>query len=137
MSARRGFAVGASTGLTNSYSAPVALGANTGVDSRASAIPDDCLLGWLAVEIDTIADSAASITWFLALDAAGDNPITDAKTTTIVVGKTTGTDGGFGVALDLDYYRPSTAAQGALYWIAKTNTGTANAKPRLWFREAP
>lgn len=135
MSARRGFAAATAAGLTTSYSV-FTLGAVSGADARSEAVPDDCLLGWLAVELDTVS-TAVSVTWFLALDAGGDQPITDAKTTTIVVAATTSGDGGFAVALDLDYYRPSTATGGTLYWVAKTNAGTANAKPRLWFREAP
>lgn len=136
MSARRGFGTAAAAALSTSY-AVFTVTANASSDALSAAIPDDCLLGWLAVEIDTIASSAASITWYLSLDAAGDNPITDAKTTTIVTGKTTATDGGIAVALDLDYRRPTTGTTGTLYWVAKTNTGTCNAKPRIWFREAP
>lgn len=135
MTVRRGFACSAAKlAVTSSYQAIAVLGSQA-LDARAKTIPDECLLSMLTGEIDAIASSAATISWYLALDAAGDNAITNVVASTIVVGLGTATDGGFAVALDFEYTRPTTASQGSLYLVAKTNTGTCNLTPRLYWRE--
>src|SRR5687768_2384081 len=93
MGVRRGFAVGAATALSTTYAA-IALTGVAGTDPLSQAIPDECFLGLLTGAITTIAGGPASIVWYLAADAAGDVPITDAVTTTILTGLTTATKGG-------------------------------------------
>lgn len=83
------------------------------------------------LEIDTIASSAASITWYLAADSSGDIPITPEVTDTIVTGKTTATDGGVARTVGVAF-KPSTA--GTVYVVAKTDTGTCNATARVWYK---
>lgn len=138
MAIRRGLSCSEATmSLTTSYAVAAVLG-SAAVDSRAKAVPDECLLSWMHGTIVSIASSATTVTWFLAADEAGDIPLTDAKTTTIVVGRTTPTKGGIAVALDLEYVRSSAGVAGvagSLYVIAKTNTGTCTLTPRLYWRE--
>ena len=135
MAVRRGLSCSAATmSLTTAYAAAAVLG-STAVDSRARAVPDECRLSWLRGTIVSIASSAASVTWFLSADAAGDIPLTDARTTTIVVGATTATKGGVAVALDLESVRGSDGTAGSVWLQAKTNTGTCTLTPRLYWRE--
>ena len=126
----RGFTSSAAkAALTNAYSAVELTGAAT-LDAQSSVLPDSAYLSVLMGEIDTIASSAASVTWYLALDAAGDRPLTNAVTETITVGATTATKGGVQTIVDLHW---RATASGAVYLVAKTNTGTCNLTPRLFW----
>jgi hypothetical protein len=121
---RLAIAEGSATALSSSYSV-IAL----------SIVPDRVHLGGLFGKIDTIASSAASVTWYLAADSAGDHAITSEVTSTIVTGKTTATDGGFAEAVDIDWAFPSWATgAGSLYLVAKVDTGSANLTPGLTWR---
>lgn len=128
-----GMSCGPATALSSSYTG-IVLEETKGTDIRSLDVPSGCKLSWLGGIIDTIAASATTITWYVALDSAGDEPITDAVTETILTGKTTATDGGVATVLDLVYIEPDTVtASGRLYVFAKTNTGTCNLLPRLFW----
>jgi hypothetical protein len=124
MTTKRSVSVSAATGLTTAYAALALTG-----------IPDDCWLSVLHGEIDTIAASAASITWYIAADSGGDVPVTAEVTTTIVTGKTTATDGGVTEAVDWDYVRSTNGTAGSLWVFAKTDAGTCNLTARIYSRE--
>lgn len=134
----QGHSVGAQTALTTAYSGGGAIEVKgvTGTDSRAQAIPNDCELGWLHGEIDTIAGGATTITWFISADAAGDIPITSEVTETILTGQTTATDGGIVTLIEKAWSLPSVGTQGSLWVWAKTDAGTANLTPRLFWERA-
>lgn len=121
---RLAIAEGSATALSNSYTV-----------ITLATVPDRVHLGGLFAKIDTIASSAASVTWYLAADSAGDHAITSAVTSTIVTGKTTATDGGYAEAVDIPFAFPSwSTGAGALYLVAKTDTGTCNITPGLTWR---
>jgi hypothetical protein len=131
----RGFTSSAAKlSVTSSY-AGVAVTGSTALDASAQPLPSACYLAWLHGEIDTIASSAAEITWYIALDSAGDRPITSEATVTIVAGATDATDGGVSTTIGLDYLAPAGAA-GTLYVFAKCDTGTCSLTPRLHWRRS-
>jgi hypothetical protein len=133
MTLRSNYSAEASTALSSTYTVLTLDGDSEG---GASPIPDRCVLSWLHGEIDTIASSAASIQWYVALDSNGDIPITDAVTETILVGNTTATDGGVSTLLDMSYHLVSSSTPGKLYVLAKTDTGTCNITVRLHWQTA-
>lgn len=130
MATRRGMSAEIATALTSTY-AVLTLDDDTTADASAEVVPDVCWLSWVSGEIDTIASSAATITWYLAADSDGDIPLTAAVTETILVGKTTATDGGVSTKLDTVHVRFSSGTAGKLYLVAKTDTGTCKLKARL------
>lgn len=130
-----GHSAGAQTALSTSYTA-IEIKDVTGTDARADQVPNQCMLGWLHGEIDTIAASAASITWFVALDSGGDIPLTEELTETIKTGETTATDGAVVSIIERPYSLFGNGTQGSLWVFAKTDTGTCNITPRLtWSRQ--
>lgn len=132
---RRGFSVGASSSLTTSYpAAGVALTEVTGTDSKSKALPDECFLAYLRGSVNTIAGGAAKITWWLATDSGGDEPLTEEVQETIKTGQTTATKGSIRSLLDSDYTLDGTGTAGKLYLFAKTDAGTCNLVPRLHWR---
>ena len=132
MATKRGFASGAATALTTSYAAiAVSIG---GADTLDSAIPDSCWLSLLHGQLDTLA-GCASITWYIAADSGGDVALTDVLATPIVIGKTTATDGAVVEGLDIEYSRSSAGSAGKVWVIAKTDAGTINLTPRIYFRQ--
>lgn len=103
----------------------------------AEAVPDECVLDLIDCQITDIASGATSVTWRLCRDSAGDHAITDSKTGTIIVGKTTATDGGFAFSIDTAYHRAlANGTAGQLYVVAATDAGTCNATFRLTFRRS-
>lgn len=124
MSTKRTVAESSATALTTAYAA-IAL----------TGIPDKCWLSVLRGKIDTIAASAASITWYIAEDAAGDIPLTKEVTSTILTGKTDATDGGVVEAVDMDYAIAAGGTSGSMWVLAKTDTGTCNLLAALYLRE--
>jgi hypothetical protein len=117
---------GAATGLTAAYPA-------AGI--AIATLPDECFLDNLRGVITTIAALATSVTWFLAEDAVGDIPITDAKTVTISIGATTATKGGVLTRLERQWSRATTGTAGTIYLLAKTNVGTCTITPRLTYTQ--
>ena len=109
--------------VTSTYSV-IDLTANTALEPKAKAIPDMCRLSKLEVEVTTIAASAATLTWYLAKDAAGDYGITPEVSSTIVVGLGTATRGSINAAIDLPHTLTGNGVTGHIYFVVKTNTGT-------------
>lgn len=91
-----------------------------------TGIPDECWLDHLQGVVDTIASSAANITWKITEDAGGDYPFAGEVTETIVTGETTATDGGITTLLRREYRVSSSGTSGSLTVWAKTDTGTCN-----------
>jgi hypothetical protein len=120
----------ASTALSTSYAALECTGTTSG-EAQAVEVPDGCYLEDAHLQLDTIAGGATSITWLVAADAAGDVPLTNEITTTIVPGTTTATDGAVVEILGKLYQRYSVGVGGSVFIFAKTNAGTANAIARL------
>lgn len=130
------FCVGAATGLTNADSAPIKCTALSGTDSGSEVIPPYSVITYLRFLVTSIAGGAANIVCYLALDAAGDIPITPSMTLVIRTGKTTATSGGTGVALLVPISQPAAydTTNRAVYVIAKTDAGTVTATPYVHFR---
>jgi len=130
--AREGISAAASIGLTVAYNAAgIDLKGTTTDEAEAEALPNRAFLVLLEAEINTIAGGAATVTWFLAHDSAGDKPYTGAVTETILTGVTTATSGGFTSLLERTYKKPDSGTQGSLFLFAKTDAGTCNLIPRL------
>lgn len=103
----------------------------------AEAVPDECLLGLLELQITSIAESAAVITWRLCRDAEGDHAMTLATESAIIVGATTATDGGCAASISVPYHRANQiGTAGRLYVVAVTDAGTCTATARLSFERA-
>jgi len=124
MSVNTGLATAATDALSTAYSV-----------ATLTTLPDECFLGYLHGDLDTIAGGATSVTVYLAADAAGDFALSDANATTIVLGLGAATNGGVNVAIAIDYKTATKAAAGTIYAVAKTNAGTCNAVWSLTFRE--
>jgi hypothetical protein len=103
---------------------------------RTAVVPDFAHFQHLAVEMDTIAGGASSVTLFLARDAAGDIPLTAEQTASVQFGFTTATSGSAIACIDLDYHYQQLAVEvrGTVYVVIKTNAGTANGNLRLHWR---
>lgn len=118
------------TALTSSYGSAIVLGDAPDGGSQGNPIPTLAWLSLLVFKVDTIASSAASITWYLSEDSAGDVPLTDENTDTLV-GQSS-TEKGFASRLDVAYKRLSgVGTAGKLYLWAKTDTGTCNGNATL------
>jgi len=105
------------------------------VPDRATLIPGAAWLAHIDVVFDTIAGGATQATWYLCRDAAGDEPITDELSTTIVLGATDATDGGVSARIDRPY-RPIQSDLGSIYVAMKVNNGgTANGTFELYWVE--
>jgi len=121
--------------LTTSYQV-FTLTADATNAPRTTSVPDFAHFQHLAVEMDTIASGASSVTFFLARDAAGDIPLTAEQTASVQFGFTTATDGSAIACIDLDYHYQQLAVEtrGTVYVVIKTNAGTANGNLRLHWR---
>lgn len=119
---RMGIGEGTATALSTSYTA-----------IEVSPIPRRIQLGLLTGQITSIS-SATQLTVYIAADSAGDHALTAAETVTIVPGATTATDGGFGLAIDVPYDRPSWGSGESLWVVAKTDAGTCTLKPGVTWR---
>jgi hypothetical protein len=114
----------AATALSATYAVMTLDGAHGGTALPTKGAFLDTLVG----AVDTIASSAATITWKLTSDVAGDRPITAETTWTILVGETTATSGSV-VSQPGQWFIPKVA--GTVYLWAKTDTGTCNLTPEL------
>ena len=121
--------------LTTSYQV-FALTADATNAPRTAAVPDFAHFEHLAVEMDTIAGGASSVTFFLARDLDGDIPLTAEQTASVQFGFTTASDGSAIACIDLDYHYQQLAVEtrGTVYVVIKTNAGTANGNLRLHWR---
>lgn len=116
-----GSSVSAVVGLTTTYAAIL-----------LDAVPRDMIGGNLALKLTDIV-TAVSVTWYLAADAIGDEPLTPVRTADTIVGATGGKGG---IASSLDGIVLHAWATGPQIWvIAKLNAGTANATARLSWRQ--
>ena len=120
----------ASTALSNSYTVLACTSTSSG-EAAAAILPDSCYLEDAHLQLDTIAASATTITWYISADAGGDVPLTKEVTSTIVVGKTTATDGAVVEVLGKHYMRFDEGVSDTIYVVAKTNVGTCNAIARI------
>jgi hypothetical protein len=121
--------------LTTSYQV-FTLTADTTNAPRTASVPDFAHFQHLAVEMDTIAGGASSVTFFLARDVLGDIPLTAEQTSSVQFGFTTASDGATISCIDLDYHYQALAAEvrGTVYVVIKLNAGTANGNLRLHWR---
>ena len=93
-----------------------------GTDEAAAVdFPTQVVLGLAQVTLDTIV-TAASITWYVSEDAAGDMPLTP-ETTTTIVGQTAATGG---IAASINQPWVVNEVAGKLYIWMKTDAGTAS-----------
>lgn len=124
------YAESVSVNLSTSYAL---LTVGTVRTNGAAPVADACWLSMAQIKLDTIV-TAVSVTWYLSEDAAGDIPITPAKTSTIV-GQTSG-KGGVSDSLERASRTPtSDTVEGLIYVWAKLNAGTANGVARVRFEE--
>jgi len=100
-----------------------------------TTVPDQCMLSFLHGKIDTIASSAATITWALAYDSGGDDLLTDRVAETIGIGMTTATDGGVNTVLDRPHKTSAGGTAGSLWILVACDTGTCNLTPELHCQE--
>ena len=87
-------------------------------------------------QLDTVAGGASSVLYYLAADVAGDVPLTNPGTASILLGKTTATVGAAIDCIDMDYHyqRLTVETIGTVYVVVWLNAGTANANIRLQWR---
>lgn len=130
---RRGLSAAASAGLTTTFSAFSITNA-TAADAGAEAVPNGATLSVLGGKVTNIAGGAAAVTWYLSHDSAGKIPYTPQVTHTIGKHAPADTEGGFSDAIGAEYSTPSDGTVGTLYMHAKTDAGTADLLPRLWWR---
>ena len=116
---RRLIATGASMSLTTSYV------------RRLVAIPDDCDLGLVSIEMSSIVTGVA-VTWYLSRDSAGDQPITPLWTDTIL---DAGSGSAYGsVVRDMSDIMNHAQGGTGVYVNAKLDAGTATGTPRIGYR---
>jgi len=132
---RTGFSVGAEMSLSTTATS-AELHEDKDTDPNSEDVRAVCELGWLHGEINTMASSPTSITWWLCADSGGDIPLTDKVTETIVVGETTATDGGVATVLDLPYHITKNHTLGSLWVFAETDTGTCKMISRLYWTKS-
>lgn len=93
------------------------------VGVAGDVIPDRARLNriWFrATAVDLGKDDVPTVSWFLAADAAGDQPLTSTVGTDLQVGATTDTKYGSSAALDIDWSRiagSSALASPGLLWV--------------------
>lgn len=132
---RKGFSQASGVSLTTTPIAAL-LGGADATYPRADRVPGDAELRRLVFRLSSIS-GATAVSFFLARDAAGDEPVTVTQTETIQTGLATVTDGFVLANLDEDFLLYDTPAPGAdvpLYVIAWANTGTAQADVFLHWR---
>ena len=120
MATGRAIATSASIALTNAYT------------RTAVAVPSKADLSLVSVEMTSIS-GAASVTWYLSRDSAGDQPITPLWTDTIL---DAGSGSGAGSVVR-DMAGALNHAGGSLYVNAKLDAGTATGVARVGYRAGP
>ena len=103
-----------------------AVGGYTAVDSAAIAIPDaNVRLHSIVARLTSLAGGATSLTWWLAMDSAGNYPITDKITTLVVANPSLTSAGTVSARLDLPYRRfTGIGSQGYVYLFGNLDAGT-------------
>jgi len=125
--------------ITSSYSV-VAL-SNLAANKKSTAVPDDCFLDSIELQLSGIDATTDTVTIFLSRDSAGLIPITSdelsgasQKVTTSVSDATTG---GVSFTIGKDYHFDTTvtnATSGTLYLCVKTNASHTVEKAWLNWR---
>jgi len=118
-----GYISSAITGLTTTYQI---IELSNAAEVTSQALPEKGKLSWLQGQLDTIAGGATQVIWYLTLDAAGNIPVTNEVTETILVGVGDATTGGIATRIGLSYIASPAFTPGKLYVVAKTDAGTAN-----------
>jgi len=130
---RPGFSYANAVSLTAVYSIiPVTV--DVANSPLSSAVPGYCSLEDVTFSLSAIAGGPATMTFYLARDAAGDYPITPEGNSVIVLGDTTATLGGAAIIIDRKHLNPQEAGvdvAGSLYVVAKLAAGTATANVYL------
>jgi len=121
--------------LTTTYQV-FALTADATNNAFSAAVPNDCELVQINVELDTIASGASKVTCYLARDIAGDIPVTSECSANVLFGFTTAAKGTAVVDVGTmhHYQGLGSEVRGTLYAIVKLNAGTANANIRLYWQ---
>jgi hypothetical protein len=122
------FSCSASTALSTSYAA-AEITDTTGTDSRAKVLPTEAYLYRLEGTLTSIV-TATTVTWYIAKDAAGNKPITDEKTESILDADSSGS-GGINTIIDSAIAFDDDSSGTSLYVHAKTNAGTASMVARI------
>ena len=130
MSARRGFIASnvAQAGVTTAYNngQGILLDGTGTLDAGAVTLPGSAYLSHIEIQCLQPGATAATLTFFLSWDSAGDYPASgESGAITLISGLTTGLRRG--LALGLDVWIQSTDRQttpGGLYLWCKTNNGT-------------
>ena len=125
----------ASSALTNAFSV-IACTSTTTAEAQAQPMPDSCFLQLAHLELSSIV-TATTVTWHLCADAAGDIPLTHSRTTSIVTGITTTTDGAVTEIAGISYVRFIDGVGDSIYLAAKLNAGTASAIARVTWDLSP
>lgn len=130
---RYGFAAKAAMSLTTSYQG-LALGEDAAV-KRSKGAPDDSHLYDILFEFTTLptgAGSPSQVSFYLARDAAGTQPLTPVMTATITraLGSAAATKGGAYAKVEADFHAiPGVGPDqyNDLYLVVKLDAGTATA----------
>lgn len=103
---------------------------------RSSVVPTFAEFKQVIAQLDTVAGGASSVLYYLSADVAGDVPLTNPGTASILLGKTTATSGAAIDCIDMDYHyqRLTVETIGTVYAVIWLNAGTANANIRLQWR---
>jgi len=115
--------------LTNAYGSQSV----TSTTNGALAVPNTCYLYRLQGNLENIV-GASSVTWFIALSATGDIPITNEITVSILDHDADGS-GTVNALIDTAFAVTPSATPGTLYVWAKLDAGTADARFRLIWGE--
>ena len=130
---RFGFSGKAVAGLTNSVQV-FACGTDAALP-QSVAFPRSATVTSVELELTSLSSSPATVTMFLARDAAGDRPLTASMTKAILPGKSTpATKGGLRFDLDFDVHYDASSTADIIYIVVVLNAGSANAVVRVNWR---
>jgi len=127
---RVSMSVAASDSLSTSTSCEL-LGAVTGTDAAAKQIPDGAYILRIRGKLTSIV-TAASVTWWLALDSGGEDAVTDQATESIVDDDADG-NGSINTLVNTGWSFDGDVTGADLYVCAKTDAGTATAVTRAYW----
>lgn len=109
--------------VTTSY-VKVTLGAASGVDVRATAIPQAGYLSNIEIQVLDTAGSPTKVTVKLTWDTAGDHALTNAAEITLLAAQATADTYSGAVAIDKWYRSPTARTGDEVYAWCKTDAGT-------------
>ena len=129
MPTQAGFSYGAGA-LTNAKSVITLEQSDT--EEQSADFPSKGKLGFVEIQLDTIAGGAGSVTWNLAWDSNGDHAVHPELSQDITTAKTTAAEGSVGASIDrVPFKRPVDGTKKKLYLVAALDVGTANARARV------